>query len=167
MSPDCLQAGPSNGKKVALIGAGCASLTVANDLRPLGYDVTIFEALGTMGGLMRTNIPQFRLPPKVLDEEIGYIVDMGVDVKLNHRIDSMRALLDEGFDAVFVGTGAPRGKNLEIPGRYDSENIHIGIDWLESVAFEHLSIYRQARVDHRRWQHRDGLLPHIAAARCG
>ncbi|MDA0706729.1 MAG: FAD-dependent oxidoreductase [Proteobacteria bacterium] len=129
--------GPSNGKKVALIGAGCASLTVANDLRPLGYDVTIFEAHATMGGLMRSNIPQFRLPPKVLDEEIGYIVDMGVEVKLNHRIDSMRTLLDEGFDAVFVGTGAPRGKNLEIPGRYDSKNIHIGIDWLESVAFEH------------------------------
>jgi len=129
--------GKSNGKKVALIGAGCASLTVANDLRPLGYDVTIFEAHASTGGLMRSNIPQFRLPPKVLDEEIGYIVDMGVEVKLNHRIDSMRALLDEGFDAIFVGTGAPRGKNLEIPGRYDSENIHIGIDWLESVAFGH------------------------------
>jgi NADPH-dependent glutamate synthase beta subunit-like oxidoreductase len=128
----------SNGKKVALIGAGCASLTVANDLAPLGYDITIFEALETTGGLMRTNIPQFRLPPKVLDEEIGYILDLGVDLKLNHRIDSMATLLDEGFDAVFVGTGAPKGKNLEIPGRYDAENIHIGIDWLESVAFEHV-----------------------------
>ena len=127
----------SNGKKVALIGAGCASLTVANDLRPLGYDVTIFEALDTTGGLMRTNIPQFRLPPPVLDEEIGYILDLGVDLKLNHRIDSMKELLDEGFDAIFVGTGAPRGKNLEIPGRYDSDRIYIGIDWLESVAFEH------------------------------
>jgi NADPH-dependent glutamate synthase beta subunit-like oxidoreductase/ferredoxin len=128
----------SNGKKVALIGAGCASLTVANDLAPLGYDVTIFEALDTTGGLMRTNIPQFRLPPKVLDEEIGYILDMGVDLKLNHPIESMKDLLGEGYDAVFVGTGAPKGKNLEIPGRYDSENIHIGIDWLESVAFEHV-----------------------------
>jgi formate dehydrogenase beta subunit len=129
----------SNGKKVALIGAGCASLTVANDLVPLGYEVTIFEALGATGGLMRTNIPQFRLPPKVLDEEIGYIVDMGVDLKLNHPIESMKTLLnDGGFDAVFVGTGAPRGKNLEIPGRYDSENIYIGIDWLESVAFDHI-----------------------------
>ena len=128
----------SNGKKIALIGAGCASLTVANDLRPLGYEVTIFEALETTGGLMRTNIPQFRLPPKILDEEIGYILDMGVDLKLNHPIDSMKDLLEQGFDAVFVGTGAPRGKNLEIPGRYDSENIHIGIDWLESVAFEHI-----------------------------
>jgi formate dehydrogenase beta subunit len=127
-----------NGKRIALVGAGCASLTVANDLRPLGYDVTIFEALDTTGGLMRTNIPQFRLPPKVLDEEIGYILDMGVDLKLNHSIDSMKELLGEGFDAVFVGTGAPRGKNLEIPGRYDSENIHIGIDWLESVAFDHI-----------------------------
>jgi len=132
--------GESNGKKVALIGCGCASLTVANDLRPLGYDVTIFEALDTTGGLMRTNIPRFRLPPMVLDDEIGYIIDMGVDLKLNHRIDSMKELLDSGeFDAVFVGTGAPRGKNLEIPGRYDSDRIHIGIDWLESVAFDHIS----------------------------
>ena len=132
------QGAPSNGKKVALIGAGCASLTVANDLRPLGYDVTIFEALDTTGGLMRTNIPQFRLPPEVLDEEIGYITDMGVDLRLNHRIDSMKELLNEGYDAIFVGTGAPKGKNLEIPGRYDSDNIHIGIEWLESVAFEHI-----------------------------
>ncbi|MGB5690668.1 MAG: FAD-dependent oxidoreductase [Woeseiaceae bacterium] len=128
----------NNGKKVALIGAGCASLTVANDLRPLGYDVTIFEALDTTGGLMRTNIPAFRLPPEVLDEEIGYILDMGVDLKLNHRIDSMKELLDEGYDAVFVGTGAPKGKNLDLPGRYDSDRIHIGIEWLESVAFEHI-----------------------------
>jgi NADPH-dependent glutamate synthase beta subunit-like oxidoreductase/ferredoxin len=129
----------SNGKKVALVGAGCASLTVANDLLPLGYEITIFEAHATTGGLMRTNIPQFRLPPRVLDEEIGYIIDMGADLKLNHPIDSMQDLLDEGgFDAVFVGTGAPRGKELELPGRYDSKNIHIGIDWLESVAFEHV-----------------------------
>jgi NADPH-dependent glutamate synthase beta subunit-like oxidoreductase len=128
----------SNGKKVALIGAGCASLTVANDLSPLGYEVTIFEALDRTGGLMRTNIPSFRLPPKVLDEEIGYILDMGVDLKLNHPIESMKALLEEGYDAIFVGTGAPKGKNLELPGRYDSDRIHIGIDWLESVAFEHV-----------------------------
>jgi len=128
----------TNGKKVALLGAGCASLTVANDLAPMGYEVTIFEALNTTGGLMRTNIPSFRLPPAVLDEEIGYILDMGVDLKLGHRINSMKDLLDEGFDAVFVGTGAPKGKNLEIPGRYDSDRIHIGIEWLESVAFEHI-----------------------------
>jgi len=128
----------SNGKKIALIGAGCASLTVANDLAPMGYEVTIFEALQTTGGLMRTNIPQFRLPPKVLDEEIGYILDMNVDLKLNHPIESFKELLEESYDAVFVGTGAPRGKNLEIPGRYDSDRIHIGIDWLESVAFEHI-----------------------------
>lgn len=127
-----------NGKKVALLGAGCASLTVANDLLPLGYEITIFEALAATGGLMRTNIPQFRLPPKVLDEEINYIVDMGADLRLNHRIDSMQELLDHGgFDAVFVGTGAPRGKELELPGRHDTDRIHIGIDWLESIAFEH------------------------------
>jgi len=128
----------TNGKKIALIGAGCASLAVANDLLPLGYEVTIFEALDMTGGLMRTNIPQFRLPPKVLDEEIGYILDMGADLIMNHRIESMRELLDDdGFDAVFVGTGAPRGKELELPGRHDTPNVHIGIDWLESVAFEH------------------------------
>ena len=128
-----------NGHKVALIGAGCASLAVANDLLPLGYDVTIFEALDTMGGLMRTNIPQFRLPPEVLDEEIEYITGMGADVKLGHRIDSMQELLDDGgFDAVFVGTGAPKGKELNLPGRYDTENVHIGIEWLESVAFDHI-----------------------------
>jgi len=128
----------SNGRKVALVCAGCASLTVANDLAPLGYEVTIFEALKTTGGLMRTNIPQFRLPPKILDEEIGYILDMNVDLKVNHPIASLKGLLEENYDAVFVGTGAPRGKNLEIPGRYDSDRIHIGIDWLESVAFEHI-----------------------------
>ena len=129
----------SNGKKVALLGAGCASLSVANDLLPLGYEITIFEGLAATGGLMRTNIPRFRLPPEVLDEEIGYILDMGAELKLNHRIESMRELLDNGgFDAVFVGTGAPRGKELELPGRHDTKNVHIGIDWLESVAFEHI-----------------------------
>jgi len=128
----------TNGKKVALIGAGCASLAVANDLVPLGYEVTIFEALEIAGGLMRTNIPQFRLPPKVLNEEIGYVIDMGAELKLNHRIESMKGFLQSNdFDAVFVGTGAPRGKELKLPGRYDTENIYIGIDWLESVAFEH------------------------------
>ena len=128
-----------NGKKIALIGAGCASLTVANDLLPLGYGVTIFEALGTTGGLMRTNIPQFRLPPKVLNEEIQYILDMGADLKLNHRIESLKDFREKNnFDAIFVGTGAPKGKELNLPGRYDSKNVHIGIEWLESVAFEHI-----------------------------
>ncbi|WP_405227178.1 FAD-dependent oxidoreductase [Lentisalinibacter sediminis] len=127
-----------NGKKVALVGAGCASLTVANDLAPLGYECTIFEALDETGGLMRTNIPRFRLPPKVLDEEIGMILDMDVDLKLSHPIGSLQALLDDGgFDAVFVGSGAPKGKELELPGRYDTDRIHIGIRWLESVAFKH------------------------------
>jgi formate dehydrogenase (NADP+) beta subunit len=129
-----------NGKKVALIGAGCASLTVANDLMPLGYSVTIFEQWGVPGGLMRTNIPSFRLPAEVLDDEIAQIVDMGVDLKLNHPIKSMRELLDKGgFDAVFVGAGAPKGKELKLPGRAEgAANIHIGITWLESVAFEHI-----------------------------
>ncbi|MCJ7557192.1 MAG: FAD-dependent oxidoreductase [Gammaproteobacteria bacterium] len=128
----------SNGKRVALIGAGCATLTVCNDLIPLGYECTVFEALGKPGGLMRTNIPSFRLPAKVLDEEIGYILDMGVDLRLNSPVKSMQALLDEGYDAVFVGSGAPKAKDLDIPGRWDSDRIHIGIEWLESVAFEHV-----------------------------
>jgi NADPH-dependent glutamate synthase beta subunit-like oxidoreductase len=128
-----------NGKRVACIGAGPASLTVANDLLPLGYEVTIFEQYAVPGGLMRTNIPAFRLPAKVLDEEIAYIVDMGADLRLNAPVDSMKRLLESGeFSAVFVGSGAPRGKELELPGRWESERIHIGIAWLESVAFDHI-----------------------------
>ena len=127
-----------NGKNIALIGAGPASLTVANDLLPLGYRCTIFEAQSVAGGLMRYNIPAFRLPAEVLDQEIDAIIDMGADIHYNTRIESMRGLLKEGYDAVFVGTGAPRGKELKLPGRYDTENIHIGIDWLESVAFKHI-----------------------------
>jgi len=129
-----------NGKKIAMIGAGPASLTVANDLMPLGYQVTIFESGPRPGGLMRINIPAFRLPEEVLDEEIGYIVDMGVDVRYNTPIDSLKKLLDEGgYDAVFVGSGAPKGKELEIPGRHDTDQIFIGIDWLASIHFEHVT----------------------------
>ncbi len=128
-----------NGRRVACVGAGPASLAVANDLMPLGYEVTIFEKLDRPGGLMRTNIPAFRLPPKVLDEEIGMIVDMGVDVRYSTPVGSMASLLEEGWDAVFVGSGAPRGKELDIPGRQDSDKIHIGIDWLESVHFGHIT----------------------------
>jgi len=113
-------------------------LTVANDLMPVGYECTIFEALSEPGGLMRSNIPSFRLPENVLNEEIAYITDMGIDLRLNHPIESMKDLLDEGYDAVFVGSGAPKGKELKVPGREEGDaNIHIGIAWLESVAFEH------------------------------
>jgi formate dehydrogenase (NADP+) beta subunit len=69
---------------------------------------------------MRTNIPAFRLPPPVLDEEIDYIVDMGVEVRYNAPVDSLKALLAQGFDAVFVGSGAPKGKELDLPGRHDT-----------------------------------------------
>jgi formate dehydrogenase beta subunit len=129
-----------NGKKVALIGAGPASLTVANDLMPLGYECTIFEALPKAGGLMRTNIPSFRLPVEVLQEEIDYILDMGVDIRYDHRIDSLKELLDTGeYDAVFVGTGAPKGKELRVAGREEADaNVHIGIEWLESIHFGHI-----------------------------
>jgi len=126
------------GKRVACIGAGPAALTVANDLMPLGYDVVMFEKLAKPGGLMRTNIPSFRLPASVLDEEVGNILHMGVDIRYDSPVTSMKALLDDGFDAVFVGSGAPRGKDLEIPGRHDTDRIHIGIDWLESITFGHI-----------------------------
>ena len=128
-----------NGKRIACIGAGTASLAVANDLMPLGYDVTIFEALPKPGGLMLSNIPAFRLPETVIAEEIGYIVDMGVDLRLGARVASLKRLLDSRkFDAIFVGSGAPKGKELNLPGRNDTDRIHIGITWLESVAFEHV-----------------------------
>jgi formate dehydrogenase beta subunit len=127
-----------NGKRVACVGAGPASLAVANDLLPLGYEVTMFEKLPVPGGLMRSNIPAFRLPEKILSEEIEMILRMGADVRYNTPVESLKGLLSEGYDAVFVGSGAPRGKDLEIPGRHDTDRIHLGIDWLESVAFGHI-----------------------------
>jgi NADPH-dependent glutamate synthase beta subunit-like oxidoreductase/ferredoxin len=131
-----------NGKRIGIVGAGPASLTVANDLMPHGYEVVIFEQYEKPGGLMRTNIPAFRLPAKVLDDETQTIINMGVDIRYNTHIKSMRALLAEGFDAIFVGTGAPRGKELDIPGRHEAllngPRIHIGIDWLESISFGHI-----------------------------
>ncbi len=131
---------PSNGKKVALIGAGPSSLTVARDLAPLGYQVTIFDGEKKAGGFIRTQIPKFRLPESVIDEETGYILNMGVTFKSGVRIESMKKLLSEGYDAVYVGSGAPRGRDLDIPGREEAKaNIHIGIDWLASVSFGHVS----------------------------
>ena len=127
-----------NGKRVACVGAGPASLTVANDLLPLGYQVTIFEQNALAGGLMRTNIPAFRLPAKVLNEEIGYIINMGADLRLGSPVTSMKQLLEsKEFDAIFLGSGAPKGKDMSLPGRHDTDRIHIGIAWLESVAFGH------------------------------
>jgi formate dehydrogenase beta subunit len=128
-----------NGKRIALIGAGPASLTVARDLLPLGYSCTLFEKDPQGGGLMRTNIPSFRLPASVLDEEVDRVIALGVEARFGAEIKSLKSLLGEGFDAVFVGTGAPKGKDLDIPGRKEAAaNIHIGIDWLTSVAFEHV-----------------------------
>ena len=131
---------PRNGKRVACIGAGPASLTVARDLAPLGYDVTVFDGEAKAGGFIRTQIPRFRLPESVIDEETGYILDLGVTFKSGQRIDSMNALLAENYDAVFVGCGAPRGRDLVLPGRKEAAaNIHIGIDWLASVSFGHIT----------------------------
>ena len=118
-----------NGKRVALVGAGPASLTVARDLAPLGYQVTLFDGDQRAGGMIRTQIPRFRLPEAVIDEEVGYIIGLGVDFRAGTRIDSLRALLAEGYDAVFIGSGAPRGRDLDIPGRTEAAaHIHIGID---------------------------------------
>jgi NADPH-dependent glutamate synthase beta subunit-like oxidoreductase/ferredoxin len=128
-----------NGKRVVCIGAGPASLTVARDLAPLGYSVTVIEADAKAGGFMRTQVPRFRLPEEVIDEETGYILGLGVDFVGGRRIDSLRALLAENYDAVFVGCGAPRGRDLDLPGRAESAaHIHVGIDWLASVYFGHV-----------------------------
>jgi formate dehydrogenase beta subunit len=128
-----------NGKRIALIGAGPASLTVARDLAPLGYQLVMYDGDPKAGGMMRTQIPRFRLPEAVTDEECGYITDMGVELRMGQRIDSLKQLLTEGYDAIFVGSGAPRGRELELPGRREAgANIHIGIDWLSSVSFGHV-----------------------------
>ncbi len=131
---------PKNGKRVALIGAGPASLTVVRDLVPLGYTCTVYDSDPKAGGMIRSQIPRFRLPEEVIDEEVGYITGLGnIELKLGQRVDSLKSLLAEGYDAIFVGSGAPRGRDLEIPGRKEAaKNIHIGIDWLSNVSFGHI-----------------------------
>ncbi len=131
---------PRNGKRVACVGAGPSSLTVARDLAPLGYEVTVFDGEAKAGGFIRSQIPRFRLPESVIDEETGYVLDLGVQFKSGQRVDSMVGLLAQGYDAVFVGCGAPRGRDLDIPGRKEAAaHIHIGIDWLASVSFGHIT----------------------------
>jgi formate dehydrogenase (NADP+) beta subunit len=128
-----------NGKRIACIGAGPASLTVARDLAPLGYEVVVFDGEDRAGGMIRSQIPKFRLPERVIDEEVGYILDLGVDFRGNSWVNSLKDVLAEDFDAIFVGTGAPRGRDLDVPGRIEAgKNIHIGIDWLSSVSFGHI-----------------------------
>jgi len=131
-------AAAKNGRKIACIGAGPASLTVARDLAPLGYQVTVFDQDPRAGGMIWSQIPRFRLPMEVIDEEVGYVLDLGVEFQGGRKIDSMKKLLSESYDAIFVGSGAPRGRDLDIPGRREAaKNIHIGIDWLSSVSFGH------------------------------
>ncbi len=127
-----------NGKRIALIGAGPASLTVARDLLPLGYDVVMFEREAKAGGMVRSQIPVFRLPEEVLDEELDYILNMGVEAHFGEEIHSLAKLLESNFDAVFVGTGAPNGRWLSIPG-HDKTNgeVDTGINWLANVTFGH------------------------------
>ncbi|SFQ10928.1 NADPH-dependent glutamate synthase beta chain [Variovorax sp. OK605] len=134
------QPAPRNGKRVACVGAGPASLTVARDLAPLGYEVTVFDGEAKAGGFIRTQIPRFRLPESVIDEETGYVLDLGVEFHGGERIDSMKALMAQDWDAIFVGCGAPRGRDLDVPGRQEAaQSIHIGIDWLNSVSFGHVN----------------------------
>jgi formate dehydrogenase (NADP+) beta subunit len=129
----------SNGKRIALIGAGPASLTVARDLAPLGYELVLFDSDSRAGGMIRSQIPKFRLPEAIIDEEVGYITDLGMEMRLGQGIDSLKSLVDDDYDAIFVGCGAPRGRDLPIPGRHEAAaNIHIGIDWLSSVSFGHI-----------------------------
>jgi NADPH-dependent glutamate synthase beta subunit-like oxidoreductase/NAD-dependent dihydropyrimidine dehydrogenase PreA subunit len=130
---------PRNGKRVACVGGGPASLTVARDLALQGYAVTVYEAERKAGGFMWSQIPRFRLPEGVIDEEVGLILGLGVELRAGQRIDSLKALLAEDWDAVFVGSGAPRGRDLKIPGRQEAaEHIHVGIEWLASVSFGHV-----------------------------
>jgi formate dehydrogenase (NADP+) beta subunit len=127
-----------NGKRIGCVGAGPASLTVARDLAPLGYEIDIFDSDFRAGGMMRSQIPKFRLPDEVIDEEVGYVLDGGAAFVAGRQIDSLKALLGEGYDAIFVGSGAPRGRDLDLPGRKEAAaHIHIGIDWLASVSFGH------------------------------
>ncbi len=131
---------PKNGKRVACVGAGPSSLTVARDLAAQGYAVTVFDGEAKAGGFIRSQIPRFRLPESVIDEETGYIFGLGVEFRSGQRIDSMKALMAEGWDAIFVGCGAPRGRDLPIPGRTEAAaRIHLGIDWLASVSFGHVT----------------------------
>ena len=128
-----------NGKRIACVGAGPSSLAVARDLAPAGYHVTVFDGFAKGGGMIRSQIPKFRLPEHVIDEEVGYVEALGVETRYNTTVDSLKGLLAEGYDAVFVGSGAPRGRDLPIPGREEAAaNIHIGIDWLSSVSFGHI-----------------------------
>jgi formate dehydrogenase beta subunit len=132
-------ASTKNGKRIACIGAGPASLTVARDLAPLGYDVVLFDGDSKAGGMMRSQIPRFRLPEEIIDEEVGYILNIGVELRAGERIESLKDLLADGYDAIFVGSGAPRARDLDIPGRKEAaRNIHLGIDWLSSVSFGHV-----------------------------
>lgn len=139
VAPFLPKPGKPNGKKIALIGGGPASLTVARDLAPLGYEMHLFDAQKKGGGFMRSEIPSFRLPESVLDEEVGYVLDMGIKAHFNTYVDSLQSVLDKGYDAVFIGSGAPRGRDLpKVKGRAEADaNIHIGLDWLANVAFEH------------------------------
>lgn len=131
---------PSNGKRIALIGAGPAALTVARDLAPLGYEIDLYDEQKAGGGFMRSQIPSFRLPETVLNEEVHYILRLGIKTHFNQFVSSLREILDKDYDAVFVGSGAPKGRDLNLPGRAEgAANIHIGINWLASVAFEHTS----------------------------
>src|SRR4029077_1385705 len=109
-----------NGKRIALVGAGPASLTVARDLMPLGYHCVLFDGDAKGGGMMRTQIPRFRLPEAVTDEEVDRIIELGIETRFGQFVPSLKAMLAEDWDAIFVGSGAPRGRELDVPGRQEA-----------------------------------------------
>ena len=149
-----------NGNRIALIGAGPASLTVARDLAPLGYELVLFDAEPRGGGMIRSQIPRFRLPEEIIDEEVGYILDLGIETRFGERVESLRGLLNEGYDAIFVGSGAPRGRDLDIPGPARGGGQYSYRHRLAaSVSFGHVDRIGRAGDRARRRQHGDGLLP--------
>ena len=123
---------PDTGKRVAIVGSGPAGLSAAFYLRAWGHSVTIFEELPVAGGMMRVGIPDYRLPPEILDKEVGRITGMGVELKLNTHISTVDELFNQGYDAIYVATGAHQNKALRCEGE-DLEGVLNCVTFLKEV----------------------------------